>query len=57
MKKFTVTLQVAIDIEVPDVDDIQEVLENMDYSFKSQTEKSAIVDTEILDWEILKKAK
>jgi hypothetical protein len=51
MKKVSVVLQVAIDIEMEDGIDATSVLENMDYNFVSQTKGATIEDMEIVAWD------
>lgn len=52
MRKVTVHLKVTLDIHM-NGEDVQEVLENMDYNFTSQTDTADIMDTEITDWEVV----
>jgi hypothetical protein len=47
-KAFRLNVKMVIDAEA-DVE-YNEVLENMDYEFKSRTEGATIVETEITDW-------
>ena len=52
MRKVTVKVEVTLQIDADEGVEITEVLENMDYSFTSQTEGADIQNTEIRDWEI-----
>ena len=48
MKKMTVTVQVYIDTDNLEV--ANEVLENADYNFSSNTAGVEILNTEIVEW-------
>ena len=52
MRKVYVTVSTRLIIRANNDVDINGVLENMDYSFTSQTEGADIEDTEIRDWDI-----
>lgn len=51
-RKVYVEAKVKLIIRANDDADIDEVLNEMDYSFSDTTGKADIEDTEILDWEI-----
>lgn len=51
-RKVYVEAKVKLIIHANDDADIDEVLNEMDYSFSDTTGKADIEDTEILDWEI-----
>jgi len=52
MRKVYVDAKVRLIIRADDDQSIEEVLENMDYSFISQSDGADIEDTEIREWEI-----
>lgn len=52
MKKVYAEVKVKILIRADEDASIEDVLNEMDYTFKDQTGKANIEDTEILDWEI-----
>lgn len=53
MRKVYINVTTRLIIQADETQDIQEVLENMDYSFTASPDDDAdIVDTEITDWEI-----
>lgn len=53
MKKITVDVTTRLVIHLSDDLDVNEVLENMDYSFTAAYSDDAyIFETEITDWEI-----
>lgn len=52
MRKVSVQLTVSMLIHM-DGEDVQEVLENMDYNFISQADTADIIDTEITDWKVV----
>lgn len=56
-KVVTYRLSISVNVHVPagrGAVSAQEVLENMDYDFTSNTPDGEIVDTEILGWENVK---
>lgn len=52
MRRVCVEVKTCLIIEADEGINIDEVLENMDYDFSSQSEGADIVDTEIQNWEI-----
>ena len=52
MRKVYVNVTTRLIIRADDEQPIDEVLENMDYSFVSQSDGADIEDTEIQDWEV-----
>ena len=53
MCKVSITVTIKLIIEAKDTIDIEEVLEEMDYNFESNTENANIVNNEIQDWNII----
>lgn len=51
-RKVYVTVTTRLIIRADEGTDVNEVLENMDYDFTSQTDGAEIEDTEIRDWDI-----
>ena len=51
-RKVYVNVTARLIIRANDDQNIEDVLENMDYSFTSQSDGADIEDTEITDWEI-----
>jgi len=51
-RKVYVTVTTRLIIRADEGTDVNEVLENMDYDFTSQTDSAEIEDTEIRDWDI-----
>ena len=51
-RKVYVNVSVRLIIRADEGQDINNVLENMDYSFTSQSDGADIEETEIKDWEI-----
>ena len=54
MKKAYVTVTTRLIISTPKDQNINEVIENMDYSFASQTKGAEVIESEILDWNTTK---
>ena len=52
-RKVYVNVTTKLIFRVDEGQSIYEVLENMDYSFTSDSENAEILETEILDWEIV----
>lgn len=52
MRKVYVTVTTRLIIRADDNVNIEDVLENMDYSFTANTDGADIEDTEIQDWEV-----
>jgi len=52
MRKVYVEVTTRLIIRADDEQPIDEVLENMDYAFYSQSKGANIEDTEIRDWEV-----
>ena len=52
MKTQTVYLRIKAEIELPDTLKIEEVLHDLDYEIRSQTDGSQIRKTEIVDWDV-----
>lgn len=53
-RKVYVNVTTRLIIEVSEGQDVDEVLQNMDYNFTaSDSDDATIVDTEIEDWEIV----
>ena len=52
-RKVYVNLTTRLIFRVDEGQSIYEVLENMDYSFKSDSDNADILETEILDWEVV----
>lgn len=52
MRKVVVETKVKLIINADDDASIDDILNEMDYSFTDQTGKANIEDTEILDWDI-----
>lgn len=52
MRKVYINVTTRLIIRADDGQDIDEVLENMDYSFVSQSDGADIEETEIIDWEV-----
>ena len=52
MRKVYVTVKARLIIQAEDDVDIDDVLDNMDYSFDSNTDNADIVETELTDWNI-----
>lgn len=53
MRKIYVEVKTRLIINANEKQNVDEVLENMDYDFISQSDGADIIDTEILDWNIL----
>ena len=51
-RKVYVNVTARLIIRANDDQNIEDVLENMDYSFTSQSDGADIEDTEITDWKI-----
>jgi hypothetical protein len=52
MRKVYVEVKVKLIINMDDGVEVQEVVNELDYSFNSQTDGATIEDTEILDHEV-----
>ena len=52
-RKVYVNVTTRLIIRVDEGSSVNEVLENMDYSFTSDSDNADIQETEILDWEIV----
>ena len=52
MRKVYINVTTRLIIRADEGVDINDVLENMDYTYTSQTEGADIEDTEIQDWDI-----
>ena len=52
-RKVYVNVTTKLIFRVDEGQSIYEVLENMDYSFKSDSDNAEILETEILDWEVV----
>ena len=52
-RKVYVNVTTRLIFRVDEGQSIYEVLENMDYSFKSDSDNAEILETEILDWEVV----
>lgn len=52
MRKVYVTTKVRLIIQADEDQNINEVLENMNYEFTSQSDGANIIDTEIQNWQI-----
>jgi hypothetical protein len=52
MRKVYVEVKTRLIIQAEENQNINEVLENMDYSFTSTHESAEIIDTEITYWQI-----
>ena len=52
-RKIYVNLTVRLIIDADDVMTVDEVIQNMDYDFVSQTKNTKIVKTEILEHEVI----
>ena len=52
-RKVYVNLTTRLIFRVDEGQSIYEVLENMDYSFTSDSDNADILETEILDWEVV----
>lgn len=53
MNKIYVEVKVQLIINKDNDISIQDILDEMDYSFKDTTTKADIVDTQILDYEVV----
>ena len=52
-RKLYVNLTTRLIFRVDEGSSVTEVLENMDYSFTSDSDNADILETEILDWEVV----
>ncbi len=52
-RKLYVNLTTRLIFRVDEGSSITDVLENMDYSFTSDSDNADILETEILDWEVV----
>lgn len=52
MEEVTVEVKVKLKIRTKEGVEISEVIQEMDYSFTSQTDNAEIMDTEIRDFEV-----
>lgn len=53
MRKMLVEVSIKLIINIDDGIEISELIDELDYSFTSQTDGADIVDTEILDYKIV----
>jgi hypothetical protein len=53
MRKIYLTLSLKLQVTADEGVEISEVIQEMDYNFKSQTDGADIVDSEIIDYEIV----
>lgn len=53
MRKISVQFIVHVDIEMEDNAVLDDVLSDMDYNFKSLSDKAEVTQTEIMDHEII----
>ena len=53
MRKVYVTVKTRLIISMDEGVSVEGVLENMDYSFSSSTEGADIIDTELVDWNVI----
>ena len=53
MRKVYVDVKVHLIVNLDEGIEVNEVLEEMDYTFSSETDGADIVDTEITHWEII----
>jgi isocitrate/isopropylmalate dehydrogenase len=53
MRKIFVNLTVKLEIDADEDVEVSEIIDNLDYSFVSDPNNSDVIDTEIIDYDII----
>jgi len=50
VKKYNVKMEIFIDVEIPDDENISDVINDMDYDFNTNTENAQVTYMEMVDF-------
>ena len=53
MKQVTINMQLKVTLAINNYDNLQEVVNKLDYNIKDTTRKGKILNTELFDYEVV----